>query len=395
MNPRIHGGPDALGVPRFDFSTNSNACGPCPSALAAVQQADATRYPDASYTHLRAQLAQFHGVEAGRVVLAGSASEFIFRITAYVAQRLNGQTGQDQTGELSGRGQIQGRVCLPPHSYGDYAQAAQAWGLAVTRQADSAQLVWACEPSSPLGGAHALWPAELINAYQSEVQSGDSNSASQPETNRSERFKGAGQTPLVLDRAYETLRLSGQPSLTDDKLSQVWQLWTPNKALGLTGVRAAYVIAPLGAEETVTALERLCPSWPVGAHGVAMLQAWVQPEVHAWLASSLLTLRAWKTRQITLLQNLGWHCLPSDANFFCARPAPGCDLSTLRAKGINLRDTTSFGLPGHVRLGVLPPQAQDALEFELQKCDVPAIEAAQNQPEFSVPFKASRTTELA
>jgi histidinol-phosphate aminotransferase len=33
----------------------------------------------------------------------------------------------------------------------------------------------------------------------------------------------------------------------------------------------------------------------------------------------------------------------------------------LRAHGIKLRDTASFGLPGHVRLGVLPPASQQAL----------------------------------
>ena len=78
---RVHGGPDQYGVPLFDFSTNGNACGPCPSALAAVMQADATQYPDASYTALRQQLAAFHGIDAQRVVLAASASEFIFPIT--------------------------------------------------------------------------------------------------------------------------------------------------------------------------------------------------------------------------------------------------------------------------------------------------------------------------
>ena len=91
--PRQHGGPDALGVPRFDFSTNSNACGPCPQALAAVQNADATRYPDATYTTLKQQLADFHGVDVARVVLAGSASEFIFRITAWIARHTAGQAG--------------------------------------------------------------------------------------------------------------------------------------------------------------------------------------------------------------------------------------------------------------------------------------------------------------
>ena len=78
----LHGGPDASGIPAHDFSTNSNACGPCPVALAAVRQADATRYPDPAYTALRAQLAAFHDVAPQRIVLAGSASEFIHRITA-------------------------------------------------------------------------------------------------------------------------------------------------------------------------------------------------------------------------------------------------------------------------------------------------------------------------
>ena len=320
---RIHGGPDALGVPRFDFSTNSNACGPCPIALNAVRLADARHYPDASYAVLRAQLAAFHGVDVQRVLLAGSASEFIFRITAWVAQQ-------------GGR-----QVCLPPHSYGDYAQAAQAWGLAPTNQPGDAQLMWACDPSSPLGAAQAGL-GDLVDAL------------------------GATAT-VVLDRAYEPLRLNGALALTDAQLQTIWQLWTPNKALGLTGVRAAYAIAPLGAEEAVAALEQLCPSWPVGAHGVAMLQAWISPCVRAWLADSLRTLRDWKARQMTLCESLDWTCLSSHANFFCARPIlpEGMTLqqalATLRAQGIKLRDTASFGLTGHVRISVQPPAAQHAL----------------------------------
>ena len=56
--------------------------------------------------------------------------------------------------------------------------------------------------------------------------------------------------------------------------------------------------------------------------------------------------------------------LPSDANYFVARPASpdlGHDLGRLRRQGIKLRDAGSFGLPGCVRLGVLAPAAQDAL----------------------------------
>jgi histidinol-phosphate aminotransferase len=236
-------------------------------------------------------------------------------------------------------------VWLPPHSYGDYAQAARAYRLAVVTDADGAGLRWACEPSSPLGAAHAGL-AELLESHAAIT---------------------------VLDRAYEPLRLGGAPSLTPAQLQTVWQLWTPNKALGLTGVRAAYAIAPVGSEDAVFQFEQLSPSWPVGAHGVAMLQAWTEPAVQAWLAGSLATLRAWKARQIALCESLGWTCLPSDANFFCARPAlpEGVNLThaldQLRSQGIKLRDTASFGLPGHVRVSAQPPLAQEALHNAWQQ----------------------------
>ena len=64
--PPLHGGPDALGVPRHDFSTNANACGPAPMALEQVRQVDVRRYPDPSHAALRQQLARLHGVEPAR-----------------------------------------------------------------------------------------------------------------------------------------------------------------------------------------------------------------------------------------------------------------------------------------------------------------------------------------
>ena len=344
---RVHGGPDHRGPARHDFSTNSNACAPCPAAQDAVRQADAAPYPDAGYTALRRQLADFHGVDGARVVLAASASEFIFRITALAAQTAHAAQASDEGSGMGvgvgvgvgvGSG---GTVWLPPHSYGDYAQAARAHRLARAADPAQARLRWACEPSSPLGTAQAGLGALADHC--------------------------AGPAWLVLDRAYEPLRLSGAPSLNAAQLQAVWQLFTPNKALGLTGVRAAYAIAPAGADEAVATLEQLCPSWPVGAHGVALLQAWAAPPVQAWLAASLDTLRGWKARQVALCESLGWRCLPSDANFFCARPALPDGLSLqhalarLREQGIQLRDTVSFGLPGHVRLSVQPPAAQDAL----------------------------------
>jgi len=410
---RVHGGPDAQGVAAHDFSTNANACGPCPLALAAVQQADAAHYPDPAYTALRAQLAALHGVAPARIVIAASASEFIYRITAWAARTLPPDART---------------VALPPHSYGDYAHAAQAWGLRVVHaghgkgdaggagDAPVPGLHWACEPGSPLGQADAAlaaWGAEIAQrerradaAVDKPVDgSGDKSveglvdrprdapcdapgngrregTHTGPCNGPSDAPARAPATVRVLDCAYAPLRLSGQPSLETTALDAVWRLYSPNKALGLTGVRAAYAIAPAGAQpvvaqrvaaqrvaaqrvaQMVAQLEALAPSWPLGAHGVALLAAWTQPAVHAWLQESLHTLRGWKARQTALLQAQGWQVLPSDAPFFCAHP-PVADVPTLcaqlRRHGVRLRDCSSFGLPGLVRLGVRAPASQDAL----------------------------------
>lgn len=315
MAEGMHGGTDALGVPAHDFSTNRNACGPCPVALAALQAAHAAQYPDPFYTHLRARLAAFHAVEGRRILVGGSSSELIHRLTQHAARR----------GAQA--------VALPRHHYGDYAHAARVWRLKPSAQGE---LHWLCEPSSPLGQLESF-----------------------PEP--------TGDGWLVLDCAYRPLWLDGGPPQRG--LDHLWQIWTPNKALGMTGVRAAYAIAPLHAtDDELDALRALAPSWVVGAHGVALLEAWTTKQAQQWLAGSLQTLRDWKRRQLALCERLGWQVVPGhQANYFVARlPLTEAHLQQrlahLRVQGIKLRDCTSFGLPGHVRLGVLPPASQAALE---------------------------------
>ena len=339
----VHGGADQWGVPLHDFSTNANACGPCPHALAALQAADPRSYPDPHYTALRERLGDLHGVDADHIVLAASASEFIHRITA-LAQLRGAQA-----------------VALPAHSYGDYAQAAVARGLAMLRPTDvgwaEAGLHWTCEPASPLGAldpALAQWREEEVRAALAPAP-----------------FR-------VIDCAYAPLRLEGegwQPASASVFPVTAWQLWTPNKALGLTGVRGAYAVAPLQVlRDDLASLRSLAPSWPVGAHGVTMLHAWAGSASQQWLASSLPVLREWKAAQQALCGELGWAVVPGSlANYFVAQfpeETPGASdassalraaLSHLRRHGIKLRDCESFGLPGYARLGVLGPASQRAL----------------------------------
>lgn len=328
----MHGGPDALGVPVHDFSTNGNACGPCPVALAAIQAVEAAHYPDPQYTALRETLGRFHDVDAGRIVIAASASEFIFRITAAFASR-------------GGR-----HVALPPHSYGDYRRAARAWGLtAVTWNGGertggpAPSLHWACDPSSPLGQAEAGLGARIDGLPD-------------------------GAT-CVLDLAYEPLRLEGTLALTAAQRDRIWQLVTPNKALGLTGIRAAYAIAPRADRAGLDAVMQLAPSWPVGGHGVALLEAWTSVESQARLQRTRATLAEWKHQQIAMCASLDWECVPSVANFFCVRPGVAslpALAAGLRGHGIKVREAASFGMPEALRLAVLPPASQAALHAAVQ-----------------------------
>ncbi|MDO5058241.1 MAG: aminotransferase class I/II-fold pyridoxal phosphate-dependent enzyme [Lautropia sp.] len=335
-----HGGPDAQGAAAHDFSTNANAAGPCPSVLAHLQSLTADTYPDPAHTQLVQALAAWHGVDSRQIIIGASASELIGRLTA----------------ALVGLHGPQLPVFVPAHAYGDYARAAAAWGLPYqiwdtasppgsdempASPVPPPRLFWACEPTSPLGG----------------LQPGLATLAARRLT----------EDVVVVDRVYAPLQLQGGSSLSDEAWAGLWQLHSPNKALGLTGVRGAWLLAPANASDALVArLHALAPSWPLGSHASQMLLDWTTPAVHAWLAQSLPLLRHWKQMLVEGLRQRGWRVRESLTNFFCAEPpaqqgsVPAL-LARLRGHDIKLRDATSFGLAGQIRLGVRRPQDQEVL----------------------------------
>ncbi|MFN3829699.1 MAG: aminotransferase class I/II-fold pyridoxal phosphate-dependent enzyme [Tepidimonas ignava] len=341
-NAREHGGTDPGPPVVWDFSTNANACGPAPQALARVRAAAHGRYPDPAYTELRAALARWHGVEPERIVVAASASEAIMRLSAWCAR------------------QGWRRVWLPRHGYGEYRHAAHVWGLCTVDEPAQAHLAWLCEPSSPLGQDESPETVMQVLARPCPV--------------------------VVADLAYAPLRLQGRAVLGDGARRHLWQLWSPNKALGLTGVRAAYLVAPAHvAQDALAALQALAPSWPLGADGVALLHAWVQPDVQRWLQATLPTLAQWRRALVEGLRHRGWQVLDSVAPFVCARPPRPPEVGRLRAAGVKLRDATSFGLPGWWRLSAQPPQALEALWQALDEDVRPHVAPHRPRREGDVP----------
>lgn len=330
--PRVHGGPDARGPVPHDFSSNANAAGPLPSVLRAVQQADRSRYPDPRYQALREALGGWHGVSPQRIVPAASGSAFIQQITRAAAAWAGVR-----------------RVSVPSPGYGDYADAARASGLerlvyralADALRPQAGELWWVTEPSSPDGTTAG---AALVPWL---------------------RMADAARAVVVVDAAYQPLRLDGAAALAPTL--PAWQLWSPNKACGLTGVRGAYAIAPPGAEAVAEALVAESPSWALGAEGVAMLQAFATAPAQAELAEARARLAEWRAELATLLQEAGWAVghAQSVVPFFCAWPPKPVDLAALRSAGVQLRDTASMGLPGAFRLSAQPPASLQALRSAL------------------------------
>ena len=306
----VHGGPDGGLAITHDFSTNANPLGPPPALWQAVLNADRRAYPDPHYGKLRQQLATAHNVEPERILPCAGGSEAIRRIT--LAAHLQGLR----------------EAWVPQPGFGDYALAAEALGMQVMPYADAAEprepaLVWICEPCNPTGASRswAACPGSLV----------------------------------VVDRAYEPLRLQGAaPPLPEG----AWELHCPNKALGLTGIRAAYLIAP-AQDETWARLLSLASSWVLSAEGVEMLAHRHDEATQAWLADSREHLRQWSAAQRRMLGELGWQQADSCTPFWLAKPPR--PLPELRQQGIKLRDATSFGLPGWVRIAALPPASQHAL----------------------------------
>lgn len=321
----VHGSTDSLPDPRYDFSSNANALGPCPSVLAAVRAADVSRYPDPLYARLRERLATSHGVTPDRIVVGAGGSELILRLVRHFDRTV---------------------LQLAP-TFSEYARSAavvrrkvvsasspEAFLRAQKRQPS---LAFLCCPNNPTGD---IWQPDLIAA-------------------------AARRGPLVVDLAYASLCGSARAGDIEAAAVDAWRLYSPNKALGLTGVRGAYLIAPRAARRVVDE----APSWVIGRDAVAMLEASLEPAARQWLAQAIPRLWRWRTELAGGLRRLRLEVRESPATFLLAAVGDGRRVSKLlREAGIRVRDAGSFGLRRWIRLSAQRPPARKALLTTLEQC---------------------------
>src|SRR3989344_1885608 len=251
-----HGGTDLGPAVAWDFSTNANPLPPPEGLSMALAGADRRRYPEPSYLHLRERLARSGLGDADRLLPTAGSAEAIRRLT--LLAHLQGVR----------------HVWTPWPGFGEYAAAAEALGLTVSRYSSveelarrvsarraagerATMLLWVCDPCNPTG--------RCLN---------------EPSWQRLAELCRTMDLMLAADLAYAPLRWPGHASPGEGALPScvrgiAWQLWSPNKALGMTGVRAGVLVAPPSAERAdVDRLLHLAPSWVLSAAGVALLQAW-------------------------------------------------------------------------------------------------------------------------
>jgi histidinol-phosphate aminotransferase len=314
----VHGGTDSMPDPRYDFSSNANPLGPCPSVLAAVRSADLTRYPDPMYAKLRATLAAYHHTTPDRIVVGAGASELILRLIRHIDGPI--QQLAPTFSEYARGARLAGRRLISARSPNAFLRA----------QSAHPGVGFVCWPNNPTGD---LWSSEFVSA-------------------------ASATGPLVVDMAYAPLCDAHHVAAIEAAAEAAYRLYSPNKVFGLTGVRGAYLIAP----RTDRRLANMAPSWVIGRDAVALLESATESRARRWLEQGMPQLKRWRARLARSLEQVGLSVRESPATFLLARVGNAPRVTAhLRRHDVRVRDASSFGLRQWIRLSAQPPGAQKAL----------------------------------
>lgn len=349
MDFRVHGGPNdgelsELGLRRedvLDFSASTNPWGPSESMLAALGKVEVGRYPDSSALAARACLAEYLAVPSERLTLGNGAAELLWTLRAAIPGIERGVLIAEPTFCEFRAACVAGAIAV--HEW--RARENQDFQIDLEAVSDLAKklrlgVVYVCCPNTPTG---ATQPAKRLAQWAAENP----------------------QLWIVLDQSF--LSLSERfPDLSQPMPSNVICVRSLTKDQGIPGVRVGYLVA---APAIAQAVERLRPAWTVSSYAQAAVVASTTDQVFVQTSrEQLLNNRSWLFKA---LQGIGLAPIPSSAPFLLVRiPHAARMRSALLARHrLLVRDCTSFGLPGYLRLSVRSREALatlvEALKAEL------------------------------
>jgi histidinol-phosphate aminotransferase len=287
------------------IASNENPLGPSPLALRALEKVlpQVGRYPDGAAHRLSTALAEFLGVERGRILLGNGSNELLVLLGQMVLTpgdevlfAENSFFVYTLTAQLFDA--VPRRVPLK-----DFTHDLQAFSRALTPRT---RLVFICNPNNPTGTMVPLLGLEaFLKVCPKEVL-------------------------VVLDEAYyeyvkektyfESLRL------LEDHLNLV-VLRTFSKAFGLAGLRVGYGVADPGVVEV---FQRVRQPFNVNSMALAAAEASLGDPDHVRKVSALNS--AMREKMAAGLRRLGLSPVPTQANFvyFQAPNASGLYQKLLR-----------------------------------------------------------------
>lgn len=330
LSPCPHGGPDYAELEKLglapedvlDFSVNINPFGPPPGVREALTSAGIALYPDSESRELRKCLAQELGIAAENILVSSGSVELI-RLAALA---------------YLGPGDL---VLIPEPTFGEYEAACRLVGSRVLKQqlkrdegfklkvTETVDLirghrpkgVFLCNPNNPTGLYLASEEMEQILA-------------------------ACEDSLLVLDEAYIDFVPNAWSSVDIIQQGNVLILRSMTKSHALAGLRLAYAIAH---QQIIANLRKVCPPWNVSV--VAQRAGILALADKEYMRKCKVGIQRLKDFVIKELTELGLQPLPSQANFFLVEvgDAKGFRRALLE-RGILVRDCTSFGLAGHIRI---------------------------------------------
>ena len=334
-----HGGGHSNDI--LDFSVCLNAFGPAPSVLEAIRSTRVDEYPDPRSTEAREAIGQAWNVPPAQLSLSAGSAEAIQAVCfAYVRRGDRVLIGEPAFGEyrraalLCGANVIGARSALDDDSLE---------GLRTTVLREHPRLVFVASPVNPSGLAvsrEAL--ARIADACR------------------------AVDALFVLDQAYDAFATTplGSPALRSH--DNVVHLRSLTKEHALAGLRVAVAVGP---ERIIADIESVRVPWATSMAAQAATVAALGDEARQHVRDSIGRLRSERTRIAKALGIAGHRVLPTDTHFMLV----ACDDATaLRDRLVTdhrilVRDCSSFGLPGCVRVAARRPEENDRLIHALSQ----------------------------
>lgn len=310
-----HGG---AGLAAIDLSASLNPLGPHPAALEAARRCELGRYPEPEARQFINAAAKRHRLDGDCIVPTPGASWGLWLCAVALLGRRD--------------------LCLAMGPcFGEYRRSAEI------ADAEFEEVnVWPPDQESPSCGlevALARQPAMLMIANPSNP-----GGQAKPGINIRRLCGQNPQTMFVIDEAFASFAPAGTSLLesgSPPKNAVVVRSLT--KDLAMPGLRMGYIV---GDANLASQLNGVLPAWPLSAPAIAAAVAGLDDQSHVEAGAVLG--RQHVAELTAALAATGAVPFRSDANYLVAdAPTAG---AALRTSGIAVRDCTSFGLPGHVRL---------------------------------------------